>query len=237
MAISSVFLQVDRVDAAICERAARLSVADVHEAMGPNARAGLMTPRMRALNRGLTIAGPAITAVSAPGDNLMMHRALYLAQRGDVLVVVTHAESSGAQWGDVAAHYAVEKGLAGVIVQGCIRDTNTLERMRFPVWSTLISPARPGKSGHGMVNTPVSCDGVLVHPGDLVLADGDGVVVVPKGDAGKVIDAAVQRMERDETAIRAIAAGGHPWQLSGAADSYAQLDVAEHDAPYPRGNG
>jgi hypothetical protein len=113
---------------------------------------------MRALNRGLSIAGPAITAVCAPGDNLMMDRALYLAQRGDVLVVVTHAENSGAQWGDVAAHYAVAKGLAGVILQGCIRDTDTLERMRFPVWSTLLSPSRPAKSGHGWVNTPVSCD-------------------------------------------------------------------------------
>lgn len=232
MGISRVFTQVDRVSADICERAARLSTADVHEAMGPNARAGLMTPRMRALNRGLTIAGPAVTAVSAPGDNLMMHRALYLAQRGDVLVVVTHAENSGAQWGDVAAHYALAKGLAGVIVQGCIRDTDTLERLHFPVWGTLISPARPAKSGHGSVNTPVSCDGVVVNPGDLVVADGDGVVVVPKADAQAVIDAAYARMERDEAAIRGIAAGGHPWHLSGAADSYAQLDVEEIDAPY-----
>lgn len=236
MGISRVFTQVDRVSAGICERAAGVSTADVHEAMGPNARAGLMTPRMRPLNRGLTIAGPAITAISAPGDNLMMHRALYLAQRGDVLVVVTHAENSGAQWGDVASHYALAKGLAGVIVQGCIRDTDTLERLRFPVWSTLISPARPAKSGHGFVNTVVSCDGVVVHPGDLVLADGDGVVVIPKDDAQNVIDAAYARMERDEAAIRKIATGGHPWELSGAAAEYARLDVEEIDAPFTHGN-
>lgn len=235
MAISRVYTQVERIPAALCERATQLSTADVHEAMGPNARSGLMTPRMRALNRGLTVAGSAITAVCAPGDNLMMHRALYLAQRGDVLVVVTHAESSGAQWGDVAAHYAATKGLAGVVVQGCIRDTNTLERMRFPVWSTLISPARPLKAGHGSVNTPVSCDGVLVHPGDLVIADGDGVVVVPHADADAVVEAAFARMGRDEAAIRAVAEGAHPWHTSGAADMYAQLDVEEIDAPCPRG--
>jgi 4-hydroxy-4-methyl-2-oxoglutarate aldolase len=235
MAISKVYTQVERIPAALCERAVQLSIADVHEAMGPNARSGLMTPRMRPLNRGLTVAGSAITATCAPGDNLMMHRALYLAQRGDVLVVVTHAESSGAQWGDVAANYAAAKGLAGVIVQGCIRDTNTLERMRFPVWSTLISPARPLKAGHGSVNTPVSCDGVLVHPGDLVIADGDGVVVVPHADAHAVIDAACQRMARDEAAIRAIAEGAHPWHTSGAADAYAQLDVEEIDTYCPRG--
>lgn len=235
MGISTVYTQVERTPTTLCERAARLSIADVHEAMGPNARAGLMTPRMRPLNRGITIAGPAITAVCAPGDNLMMHRALYLAQSGDVLVVVTHAENSGAQWGDVAANYAAAKGLAGVVVQGCIRDTDTLERMRFPVWSTSISPARPLKAGHGAVNTPVSCDGVLVYPGDLVIADGDGVVVVPREAAATIVDAAIQRMERDEAAIRAIANGAHPWQTSGAASAYAQLDVDEIDAPYPHG--
>ena len=157
---------------------------------------------------------------------------MYAAGSG---VMVNNASVLGWRAQKGQAHYAAAKGLAGVVVQGCIRDTNTLEKMRFPVWSTLISPARPLKAGHGSVNTPVSCDGVVVHPGDLVIADGDGVVVVPHADAQAVVEAAFQRMARDESAIRAIAEGAHPWHTSGAADSYAQLDVEEIDAPCPRG--
>jgi regulator of RNase E activity RraA len=151
MESSVVYLRVDRVASALCEAARNVSVSDVHEAMGVTpARRALMTPRMRPLNRGLRIAGPAITAYCGPGDNLMMHRALYLAERGDVLVVVCQSETSGAQWGDVAARYALQKGLAGVIVHGCIRDTDALEQLRFPVWATAISPIRPEKRAHGI---------------------------------------------------------------------------------------
>jgi 4-hydroxy-4-methyl-2-oxoglutarate aldolase len=168
-----------------------------------------------------------VTALVAPGDNLMMHRALYLAQPGDVLVVVCAAESSGAQWGDVAARYAAAKGLAGVVVQGCIRDTDVLETMRFPVWSTLISPIHPEKSGHGQVNGPVCCDGVIVNPGDLVLADGDGVVVVPRRDAAAAVQKATERTSREDAAALKIAAGATPWDISGAAASYAGMKIQE----------
>jgi 4-hydroxy-4-methyl-2-oxoglutarate aldolase len=213
---SKVWLRVDRVDAQWCDRARALSVADVHEAMGAAAgRAGLMSPRMRPLVRGLRVAGPALTAFCAPGDNLMMHRALSLAQPGDVLVVVCAAEASGAQ-----------------IVHGCIRDTDMLESMRFPVWATAISPIHPDKSGHGFVNAPVACDGVTVYPGDLVLADGDGVVVVPRAHAQAVIEAAERRVQREDAFADSIAAGARPWELSGAADSYAKLQVEEIDAAW-----
>ena len=110
-----VYLQVERVDAAVCAAAARVSVADLHEAMGPMAgRMAMMGREMRPLIPGLRVAGPAVTAFCSPGDNLMMHRALYLAQAGDVLVV--QAAEGGAQWGDLAARYAKVKGLAGVVV-------------------------------------------------------------------------------------------------------------------------
>jgi 4-hydroxy-4-methyl-2-oxoglutarate aldolase len=227
---SRVWLRVDRVGADCCERARAISVADVHEAMGPAAgRAGLMSARMRPLVRGLRAAGPAITAFCAPGDNLMMHRALSLAEPGDVLVVVSPAETSGAQWGDVAAQYAQHLGLAGVVVQGCIRDTDVLETMRFPVWATAISPIHPDKAGHGSVNAPVACDGVLVHPGDLVLADGDGVVVVPRAQAHAVLEAAERRLAREDGLGESIRAGARPWELSGAAASYATLAVEAID--------
>ena len=229
---SRVYLRVNRVEAQICEKALGVSVSDIHEAMGPMARQGLMTSRMRPLNRGLRVAGPAVTAFCSPGDNLMMHRALYLAQRGDVLVVVSHAEDSGAQWGDIAARYAIHKGLAGIVVQGCIRDTDALEQLRSPVWATSISPARPAKTGHGLVNAPVSCDGVIVEPGDLIVADGDGVVCVPRREAGEVIERARQRVERETGFEKEIAAGAHPWHFAGAEAAYEAMDITEIDAAW-----
>ncbi len=230
MKSSVVYLRVNRVPSELCEAAKGVTVSDLHEAMP--SRSGLMSSRMRPLNRGIRIAGPAITAYCAPGDNLMMHRALFLAQPGDVLVVVCAAEISGAQWGDIAARYAAHKRLAGVVVHGCIRDTDTLEQMRFPVWSTAISPARPEKRGHGTMNAPVSCDGVIVNPGDLVAADGDGVLCVPRDSAAEVVALARQRMAREDAYADAIRAGEHPWEFLGIGSSYAMLDVEEIDAAY-----
>lgn len=228
---SKVYLQVERVDAAICAAAATVSVSDLHEAMGGVAgRLAMMTPQMRPLISGLRVAGPAVTAFCAPGDNLMMHRALYLARKGDVLVV--QAPSSGAQWGDMAGYYAKIKGLAGIVVDGYIRDTNELAAMRSPVWSTLIGPSSPQKSGHGLVNAPVICAGVRVEPGDLVVADGDGVIVVPRRDAAGVVERARQRMQREEAHRPQIEAGKHPWHLHGCEENYRKLDVEEIDAPW-----
>lgn len=231
MESSVVYLRVNRVANALCEAARKVSVSDVHEAMGVTpARRALMTSRMRPLNRGLRIAGPAITAYCGPGDNLMMHRALYLAQPGDVLVVVCQSETSGAQWGDVAARYALKKGLAGVIVQGCIRDTDALEELRFPVWATAISPIRPEKRAHGAVNVPVACDGVIVNPGDLIIADGDGVICVPRAEADDSIAAALARMNREDALAEAIQGGAHPWEFGKMQQPYDALGVREVDA-------
>ncbi|MDX5360072.1 MAG: 4-carboxy-4-hydroxy-2-oxoadipate aldolase/oxaloacetate decarboxylase [Alphaproteobacteria bacterium] len=233
MAASRVHLRVNRVSAAVCADAAAASVSDVHEGMEiSDARRCLMSPRMRPLNRGLRIAGPAVTAYCAPGDNLMMHRALYLAEPGDVLVVVCQSETSGAQWGDMAARYALKKGLAGVVVQGAIRDTDELERLRFPVWSTAVSPIRPAKTGDGAVNVPVSCDGVIVTPGDLILADGDGVLCVPRDVAADAVAAARKRMSREDEVAAAIEGGAHLWDLAKLQGYYEALDVEEIDAPW-----
>ena len=230
---SIVYLRVNRVSREVCAAAKDVTVSDLHEAMGvATARAGLMSPQMRPLNRGMRIAGPAVTAHCAPGDNLMMHRALYLAEPGDVLVVVVTGENSGAQWGDVAARYALQKGLAGVIVQGPIRDTDTLTELRFPVWSTAISPIRPVKEGHGMVNVPVSCGGVIVNPGDLIVADGDGVVCVPREDAKEAVAGARARLDREDSIAEAIRNGESPWELAKMDDNYQALGVREIDAAY-----
>ena len=231
---SKVYLKVDRADPEACARATQSSVSDLHEAMGrPACLAATMSAEMRPVVAGLRVAGPAITAYCAAGDNLMMHRALFLAQRGDVLVI--QGAGPGAQWGDVAAYYAMKKGLAGIVVDGYVRDTDELRQMRSPVWATRIGPSSPQKTGHGTVNAPVVCAGVLVRPGDLVVADGDGVIVLQREEAAAIVERALERTRREAGQRAEIDAGGHPWHMHGGAAGYAKLDVEEIDAPW-KGN-
>jgi 4-hydroxy-4-methyl-2-oxoglutarate aldolase len=235
MTASKVYLKVNRVAAETIAKAREVTVADIHESMGTPGRTALMDARMRPLQQGVRIAGPAVTASCWPGDNLMMHRALYLAQPGDVLVVVCRAELSGAQWGDLATRYAMKKGLAGVVVQGCVRDVDQVRELGFPVWSTHIWPIHPDKAGHGSVNAPVVCEGVEVRPGDLLVADGDGVVVVPRDDAHRVVAAAQAKMRREDEVAEAVRNGGTVWDLSGAAASYGRLEIQELDRAFDDG--
>lgn len=230
-AFPTVYLRVNRVEAAISAAARDVTVADLHESAFARGLPGLMASRMRRVTTG-KIAGPAITALCPPGDNLTMHRTLRLAQPGDVLVIVCQSEAWGAQWGDVATHYAKEVGLAGVVVQGCVRDVDTVGAMGFPVWATYISPFHPEKARVGAVNVPVTCGDVLVNPGDLVVADGDGVMVVSRQNAGVVVAAAQAKMRKEDEVVSAIRAGTAVWDLSGAAATYAELGVVEHDAAF-----
>jgi 4-hydroxy-4-methyl-2-oxoglutarate aldolase len=228
-----VWLRVNRVGRETCDLAAQATVADIHEAMHGAAGGGLMNPRMRPLVRSLRLAGPAVTASCPAGDNLMMHRALSLAEPGDVLVVVCQEERSAAQWGQLTTTYAIKRGLAGVVVQGCVRDVATVERLGFPVWATEIWPIHPEKKGGGFVNAPLRCGDVMVRPGDLVVADGDGVVVVPRADAAAVVGRAVERAALERRVAQAIDEGARLWELSGAAQVYTRLAHEEYDAAFP----
>lgn len=233
MSQSKVYLKVNRVDTVTVAKAQSVTVADVHESMGVAGRAALLGARMRPIREGQPrVAGPAVTAYCWPGDNLMMHRALYLAQPGDVLVVVCHAELSGAQWGDLATRYALRKGLAGVVVQGCVRDVDQVRALGIPVWSTHIWPIHPDKCGHGLVNAPIVCEGVQIRPGDLIVADGDGVICVARHDAPQVVDAAIAKMRREDEVAEKVSRGAAVWELSGAAAIYAGLKVDEVDAAF-----
>lgn len=230
---SKVYLKVNRVAREVVAQAREVTVADIHESMGTRGRAALLGARMRPIKEGQQkIAGPAVTAFCWPGDNLMMHRALYLAQPGDVLVVVCQAELSGAQWGDLATRYALQKGLAGVVVQGCVRDVDQVRALGFPVWSTHIYPIHPEKGGHGFVNAPVVCEGVEVQPGDLIVADGDAVICVPRDDAAQVMEAARAKMRKEDEVTEKVRAGGAVWELSGAAAIYAGMQVQEIDGAF-----
>lgn len=189
-------------DPALVAEAATYALADLHESLGAvQGRMALMSPRMRPLIAGQRISGAAVTSYNFPGDNLMIHVALNVAQRGQILVLANGGGSQGALWGDVACTFAAQKGIAGVVADGPVRDIDALREMNFPVWATAISPSHPEKRGPGSVNVPIVADGVLVEPGDVIVADGDGVLVIPQAHLARTLEGARQRAGR-EVAIR-----------------------------------
>ena len=223
-----VYARNKRVDTAIVERARSCWVSDLHEALGPiAARMATMSERMRPLALGIRMAGVAITVRPAPGDNLFLHRALKSAGRDDVLVVAANDEP-GAQWGYLAALYAERIGLAGVVVHGTIRDVDQLAQMRYPVWSTAISAAHPEKVGAGALNVPVVCDGVYVRPGDLIVGDGDGVIVIPRERAEEAVEYCEMRGAAEKVAAERIADGSTLWDMHDLDAAYRRLGVIEH---------
>ncbi|NBP46128.1 MAG: RraA family protein [Betaproteobacteria bacterium] len=231
MSDPQIYLRVHRVAPDLCTRARQVTVADLHENTRQFAYVGLMSSRMRRVTQGHVV-GPAITALCRPGDNLMMHRSLSLAQPGDVLVVVSQGETSAAQWGDIATRFAKKRGLAGVIVQGSVRDVDAVTELGFPVWATEVSPVHADKGKLGGVNIPVVCGGVLVHPGDLIAADGDGVIVIQRRHAETVIAGAEAKMRREEEVASRIEAGEMLWNLTGSSTAFDKLGAVEIDAAF-----
>lgn len=205
---SVVYRQIPRCSQEVLDQIATFPVADLHEALGAiEGRAGLMSPRMRPVTQGASAVGQAVTSYNFPGDNLFIHAALDVAQRGDVLVLVNGGVPQGALWGDVASTYAMEKGIAGLVADGPVRDAAAIREMGFKVWATIVSPAHPQKRGPGAVNIPVVCDGVTVAPGDIIAADDDGVLVIPLSRAAHVIENARRRNEAEQEYRRQIKSG------------------------------
>lgn len=203
-----IYSRIPASDPALIARAAEFGIADLHEALGAVAgRMSLMSPGMRPIASGQRLCGPAVTAWNYPGDNLMIHAALNVAGKGDVLVFTNGGSAQGALWGDVACGFAVKKGVAGAVVHGGCRDTDAIRDLGFPVWSTAISVEHPEKRGPGAVNVPVVVDGVLVEPGDIIAADADGVLVIPRSLLAHTIERAEARAE-SEKVFRSRIAGG-----------------------------
>lgn len=184
-------------------RLGALDVATVHEAAG---RTGDLDPRIRPVQTGVTVAGRAVTALCHPGDNLAVHRALLEAGPDDLLVVAAGGHLAG-YWGEILAVAAQARGIRGLVIDGGCRDTAALRRLGFPVWSAGVSVRGTVKTVPGRVNEPVVVGGVLVRPGDYVLGDDDGVVVVPAERVDPVLAAAEARHAAEEQGFARLRAG------------------------------
>ena len=193
-----------RADKPAVEMLSRFGVATIHEAMG---RVGLMKPYMRPVYTGAQICGTAVTVLLQPGDNWMMHVAAEQLQPGDVVVAACTTDNTDGFFGDLLATSFQARGAKGLVIDGGCRDVKELQEMGFPVFSRAISAKGTIKATLGSVNIPVVCAGTIVNPGDVVIADADGVVVVPAAIAQQVADAAEKRESFEGEKRAKLAAG------------------------------
>ena len=217
---------VSRADAASVAELAKYGVATVHEAMG---RVGLLDTYMRPIYPGAAVCGPAVTIFAHPGDNWMLHVAAEMLRPGDVAVLGTSSENADGMFGDLLATSFRARGAVGLVIDAGCRDTRDLRDMGFPVWAKAVHAKGTVKATIGSVNTPIICAGALVHPGDVVVADDDGVVIVPKLQAAKVAAAAAAREAKEAGTRRRLASGELGLDVYGMREALAKAGLEYFD--------
>ena len=204
MASHYVVRQVDRADPEIIDALRAAGVATAHEAAG---RIGLLGPAVQPRQAGRAIAGSAITVSCHPGDNLMIHASIEVCRPGDVLVVTTTSPSTDGMFGDLLATSLMARGIVGLVIDAGVRDIAALRGMGFPVWSRAVHAQGTVKASAGSVNVPVVAAGQIVRPGDIVVADDDGVLALPAAIGSRVANAAAARLSTEDDKRAQLAAG------------------------------
>ena len=213
---------IKRADAEVIRTLGQQGVATVHEAQG---RSGLLRPYMRPIYPTAKMAGSALTILCQAGDNLMIHAAIELCRPGDVLVVTTTSESTDGMFGELLAVSARAHGVVGLLIDAGVRDVADLTTIDFPVWSKAISAQGTVKATAGSVNVPVVCAGATIQPGDVIVADVDGVVVVPRGAAVEVARLGHERVTKEEKSRERLRKGELGLDFYGLRSKLTELGV------------
>jgi 4-hydroxy-4-methyl-2-oxoglutarate aldolase len=219
---------IHRPAAELVARFQGLGVATIHEAQG---RKGLLAPSMRPVWRRAHVAGPAVTVSIPPADNWMIHVAVEQCQAGDVLVVAPTSASDTGYFGELLATSLASRGVLGLVIDAGVRDAAALEDMKFPVWSSSISAQGTVKETLGDVNRPICCAGAFIRAGDLIVADDDGVVVVPRADAAEVLELSLAREAKEDSVRKRLEAGELGLDIYGMRPRLAEKGLVYLDGP------
>lgn len=222
MARNVVVKGIERADPAVVSALGEAGVATVHEAAG---QTGLFDPDIRPIQDESRVAGSAVTVSCAPGDNIMIHAAIEVISEGDILVVATTSPSHHGMFGELLATSAMSRGCRGLVIDAGVRDVADLRRMRFPVWSKAIHALGTAKTTAGSVNLPVVCGGATVHPGDVIVADDDGVIAVRRENAAEVLEASRQRLRREKETRARLETGELSLDIYGLRGSLQDMGV------------